>query len=356
MARSRKSQGKEAAKAASESVVSVDTQRSLNKLARTARELRAANRNLTEHVDALEARLDSVLAIQHAPIKPYRIKKPTKSKDGRNNGVSVSLCSDLHVEEKVDPKTVSGLNEHNLAIADEKLHRYWHNVVKLVKKEQSVVNIQAHILWLGGDLYTGHIHDDHPETCELSPTQCLVWLRERIGAGIRHLLEHMDVPEIIVACNYGNHGRTTMKPRASTAAKHSYEWLLYQILQADFADEDRIKFLVSDGYHLYVDVSGYIIRFHHGDWVSYYGGVAGLHVPMWKAVQSWNQGRHADLDVFGHFHTKVDLEYAVGNSSLIGYSAYSQKIKAKPEIPQQVLFFIDTDRHRKSGVYPIHVT
>jgi hypothetical protein len=72
-------------------------------------------------------------------------------------------------------------------------------------------------------------------------------------------------------------------------------------------------------------------------------------------VDKWNEGRHAHLTVLGHWHQKLDLEYAVVNGSLIGFSPFSEWIGASPEIAQQVFNTVDLDRRQKTGVFPIHV-
>jgi hypothetical protein len=266
------------------------------------------------------------------------------------------MASDLHVEEIVDPLTVNGKNQHNLEIAEEKLHRYWRNVVRLVKKEQVEADIQTHIAWIGGDLFTGHIHEEFPETTELTPTQAVLWLRPRIRDGIRFLRDELDVPEILVPWNHGNHGRTTMKPRVSTAADHSYEYMLGQIIAEDLKGDDGIKVLVANGYHQYVDCHDFMIRFSHGDWLQYGGGVGGLSIPLNKAIDNWNKSQFANLDVLGHWHQLLDLQYAVVNGSLIGWSAYSLKIKARFEPPRQGFFLVDLERKEKTGFFPVHVT
>ena len=327
----------------------------LDQARRTNSELRRMNRFLTEELKAQNEKIDLLLEVHAAPDKPYKIRSP---KGGRKKTpvVSCSMASDLHVEEVVDPKTVNGLNEHNLEIAEDKLFRYWRNVVRLVKKEQAEADIQTHIQWIGGDLFTGHIHEEFPEITELSPTQAVLWLRPRIRDGIRFLRKELDVPEILVPWSYGNHGRTTIRPRVATAADHSYEWMLGQIIAEDLKGDDGIKVLVANGYHLYVDCDGYTVRFHHGDWLNYQGGVGGLTIPLNKAIDSWNKTRPANLDVLGHWHQWMDLQYALVNGSLIGFSPYALRIKARYEPPRQGFFLIDLERKEKTGSFPVHVT
>jgi len=266
------------------------------------------------------------------------------------------MLSDLHVEERVDKRKVNGLNEHNLAIAGDKLERAFLSIAKLVKKEQREADIRTLVLWLGGDLFSGHIHEDLVEVCELTPSQAIIWLRERILAGIRYLLAELDVERLLIVCSYGNHGRSTLKSRVSTLAEHSWEWLLYQVLQSDLAAEKRVHFEIAAGYITYVDLGGFTIRFHHGDYIGYQGGVGGITIPLRKAVDAWNVGQHADLDVIGHWHQRISLEWVEVNGSLIGFAPFSIRVKARLEPPQQSFFLVDLERRRKTGSFPVFVT
>ena len=80
--------------------------------------------------------------------------------------------------------------------------------------------------------------------------------------------------------------------------------------------------------------------------IRYQGGVGGVYIPVNKAISQWSRAKHADLDVFGHFHqAKHDVRF-ISNGSLIGYNAFAISIKADFEPPKQAFFLID----RKRGV------
>jgi hypothetical protein len=145
-------------------------------------------------------------------------------------------------------------------------------------------------------------------------------------------------------------GNTTLKPRHSTAYKNSYEWLLYKLLEQEITD--GVTWLVGESYHTYLEIYGKSIRLHHGDGLKYQGGVGGLTIPTEKAISSWNKGRHADLDIFGHWHTSQQNPKWVSNGSLVGANSYSISIKAPYEPPQQTYFLFDAKRGR-TGTWPI---
>jgi hypothetical protein len=155
---------------------------------------------------------------------------------------------------------------------------------------------------------------------------------------------------ILIPCSIGNHGRTTIKPRHSTAYKNSYEWLLYKLLEQEITD--GVTWFIGESYHTYLNVYDKTFRFHHGDGLKYQGGIGGLTIPVEKAIASWNKGKQADIDIFGHWHTSQQNPKWISNGSLVGHNAYSISIKAAYEPPQQTYFLFDNKRGR-TGTWPI---
>jgi hypothetical protein len=128
------------------------------------------------------------------------------------------------------------------------------------------------------------------------------------------------------------------------------------MLARAFKDEKRVKFIIPTSYHSFLDVSGYTIRFSHGHAIRYAGGVGGIFIPCKKAIAQWNKARHADLDVFGHFHQTRDGGDFICNGSLIGWNEFANFIKADYEKPKQVFFLVDHNRKEKTVTAPIFLT
>jgi hypothetical protein len=178
------------------------------------------------------------------------------------------------------------------------------------------------------------------------------WLCE----GIDYILKELSVDRLYIPTSFGNHGRIHQgKPRVATAGSHNIEQLVYWLLDLKYEEDDRVVFDTSNTKLKYIDLGGFMLRFGHGDepgW-RFSGGVGGLTIPFNKAVSKLNNETKADLDIRGHYHVKIDLEYALFNGSMIGTSEYSRFFGYEP--PQQVLAFIDRERNRKAGVFPIFV-
>jgi hypothetical protein len=300
--------------------------------------------NLVEELRTLRARqafIDTVASYK-APPKIMSREKTS----GLREMTAVVLASDWHVEEPVEPAAVAFRNEYNMEIAAQRVERFFRGIIWNIEHHRASkrIAIRDLVLWLGGDLMTGYIHPELMEMNALSPTETVRWLIPRLRDGIATVLEQLGLDRIVVPCSYGNHGRTGDKPRVSTGYANSYEWLMYHMIAREFEKDKRVYFEVTDSAHQYVQVYDWTLHFHHGDEVKYMGGVGGLGIPLLKAVPMWDRVKPSDVHNIGHHHTLRDFGRAVANGSLIGFGAYSQKIHAEFEVPQQAMYYMDKTR------------
>ncbi len=291
-------------------------------------------------------RLNAILGLKKslAGVPPARLK--VKAKNKITDATAVMVASDWHIEERVDPKTVDGMNEFTPDIAKARATHFFSNGLKIVQMCRHESNIKTLILALLGDFISGYIHEDLAESNFLSPTEATLMAYRLICGGIDYLLEEGDFDQILIPCTFGNHARTTKKMRCNTGAKNSYEWMMYQLLAEQYVNEPRVKFSIANGYFVFVDVYGKTIRFHHGDEVRYAGGVGGLTIPLNKAIAQWNKMRPVYLDVLGHWHSRHCMSNVVVNGSLIGFSPFSIRIKASYEEPVQSFFLMHPNPKR----------
>lgn len=272
---------------------------------------------------------------------------------GAASATAFAICSDWHVEENVSKASVNGMNEYSLAIADQRITKLTASILRLVEIERNGAEIDTLVLAMLGDFLSGFIHEELVETNELTPTQTILWLIERVGKLIATIRSKGGFKRILIPCSFGNHGRTTRKPRHATGAANSYEWMMYHVLAAQYSE--GVEWQIADAYHNYLSVYGRTVRTHHGDGLQYQGGIGGLTIPVEKAIASWNKARVADLDIFGHWHTQQQNPKWISNGSLIGYNAYSVAIKAPFEPPQQT-FFLYTEKRGRTVTAPIFLT
>lgn len=300
----------------------------------------------------LQAQNDDLLAqvslIKRAEeITTYQIKaKPSST----GEATAVVLASDFHSEELVRGESVSGLNEFNLTLSEKRIKLFFQNIVRLIKDKQEATKIRTLVLALLGDFITGKIHEEI-ETL-LDPAEAVVNIQNHLASGIKHLLQNTDV-DILLPCHSGNHGRQTKTTHQGAEHANSNEYLMYHMLANHFAKEKRVKFLIAKGYHSYMDICGFKIRFHHGHNIKYGGGVGGITIPTAKAIAQWNKANNVDLDCFGHFHQLRFGGNFICNGSLIGYNAFALAIKADYEKPKQAFFLVNHKRKEVADFNPI---
>lgn len=292
--------------------------------------------------------LETILSVKDQ-VNTYTIHM---SKSTGGEAVAVAVASDWHVEENVDPETVNGTNEYTMAIAKKRAEKFFQHTLQLVQKEQQAVKIDTLVLGLLGDFFSGNIHEELLETCEVAPNDAMLFAQNLVASGIKFLLANSKL-KIIVPCCVGNHSRMTHKVHMATETGNSLEWAMYNFLAKYFEDEPRIEFVLTRSYHNYIDINGFVIRFHHGHSIKYGGGIGGLTTPVIKAIDKFNLARKADLDVFGHFHQKMDGGRFIINGSLIGDTPYGKRLGFTGR-PEQVFFLVDKKRG-KTVVCPILV-
>ena len=196
---------------------------------------------------------------------------PGKVSKGRASAI---LCvNDWHAESCVKRESVDGVNEFNLQVADRRIKRTWQKALWLLDFVRNISNVRELVVWLGGDLINGAIHEELQEQNFLGPTEAVLYVQDHIASGLELLLRESRVDHVTVVTAYGNHGRTIPKRRIAMGYRHSWEWLSYSNLASYYRKRPKVTFKVEQGYHNWLDVQGHPICFHHGDAIRYAGGV-----------------------------------------------------------------------------------
>jgi len=320
----------------------IKTIRSLESQLTAARaQLRLERQKRSQAEDELvraEQNLETVLATRD---KVARHELRPGGRQSRGQATAVLCCNDWHVEGCVTRESVDGANEFNLTIAAQRITRTWQKALYLLDFARHISNIRELVVWLGGDLINGTIHQELEEANFLGPTEAVLYVQDQVAAGLDLLLSEADVEQLTVVTSFGNHGRTTPRRRIATGYRHSWEWLAYQNLARHYRQRPNVTFKVESGYHNWLSVQGYDVRFHHGDAVHFGGGVGGVMIPLRKKIAQWNKRRRAHLDVLGHFHQFIDGWDFVVCGCLIGYDAYAVEIGAEFQQPTQTFLVID---------------
>ena len=282
------------------------------------------------------------LSIDYTPPKVIK----AKSKTGTGEGTAIALASDWHVYETVKPEQVNGLNSYNPDIAKLSVTEFFNGILAWTEIHRTRLNIKTLVLALLGDFITNMLFEDAKEDNAGPVQEEVLFALRLICGGIDMLLENGGFDKIIIPCCAGNHARDIKEVhRASGKSLHTYEWLMYKFMsEFIYQDDSRVEFQIVDGYHNFLNIYGKIVRFHHGDWVRYMGGIGGLTIPMNKAIKAWNVGSPVDFDAFAHWHQTMNPGLFISNGSVIGYNPCAVKIKAEYERPQQSLLIADSER------------
>ncbi len=333
----------------------------LKEKARSARtELRAVVKDLERRNGELEeanAFLLGVNELKHEWTPQPIVTCAKKPRKGLPEATYVSLASDWHVEERVRPEQIGFRNEYNPEIAQERARQFWRSNLTMLNAARAAWHIDQYLLWLGGDLITGYIHEEYEADNYLSPTEATLLAFQMLVEGIDYLLAESDCPRILIATSNGNHGRTGKKKRVTDDFRNSYEFMLYQLLAMHYKDEKRIRFQLGTGYYNVVDVYGFEVRFSHGDAVRSGGGVGGLAPPLYRRIGKLAQGGDSvNLDCMGHHHQLDFLRLFARNGSLIGWNQFAEFLGCEPEPPQQASFVVDSKHQIACNMNPILVT
>lgn len=272
-------------------------------------------------------------------------------------GVPTLLVSDLHWGEVVDGRQINGVNQYNLDIAHSRIRHLAERTVHLCEIISPKMEYPGLVLPLGGDMFSGNIHDELTATNELNSMPCVLDLYGTLVWMIKFFLEYF--PAIFIPCVTGNHGRDTKKIWSKDRHHTSFDWLLYCMLAKYFEDNKRVTFLIPDGPDAYYQVYSHTYLLSHGDQFRGGDGVIGILGPIVRGdhkKRSRNMQIHMGYDTMlcGHFHQYVQLQRLIVNGSLKGYDEYAYANNFPYEPAQQALW-LTHPKYRITYRMPVQV-
>lgn len=313
----------------------------------TEKKLKQAEQDLVLADQKLEA-----FCYMNENAKPRKYKRGRQTR-GKGQATAIVCVNDWHGEELVDPQLVCGVNEFNQEIAERRIARVWEQALYLIEFARNIAAIEEVVLWAGGDLMNGMIHEEYQQANWAGPTDAALWIQDHLVSGIRILLDETKVKNFRFLASHGNHGRSTKKKRPHTQFAHSWERLIFSNVANAYKNDKRVASYVEKGQLLHASIQGHLCRFTHGDSIKFYGGIGGIMGPASKRMQAWNQQHGpAELTVIGHFHQYLSTPYFVACGCLVGFDPYAQYIGARTEAPTQTLIIVDRE-HGKVMDLPI---
>lgn len=337
---------------------SVEMARARNEKAKEARRMGTVLAQKEREVELLTKEVRCLRDVHESSTK---VKEPSwvlKSHAGDGlTGVPTLLLSDLHWSEVVDPKQIGGVNEYNLAIANERFKYVIEMTIDLCIKHIAKPNYPGIVVALDGDIFSGDIHEELQDTNEVPTLVALLDAQAAIKWGLKRLADAFG--NVFVPSVPGNHGRTSRKPRCKDAVYTNYDWLLAKELELSLKDDKRITFRVSDSldtqYRVYN--TGYLLT--HGDQFKGGSGIAGIQTPLAlgnhrKSKRQSSLGLPYDWMLLGHFHQWMVGNGFIVNNSLKGYDEFAFKMNFPFSYPGQGLW-ITHPRHGITYTMPIEI-
>lgn len=317
----------------------------------------AAVGRLVAEVESLRRTLGWIESVDGAALDPPKWLAPAPPRAAKRATLML-LLSDMHFDEIVRPEEVGGLNAYNRQIAEGRLHEWCDNAVKVARHYLQGVAYDGVVLMLGGDTFSGDIHEELTQTNEDTALGSLLHWSEQLAAVTARLLDEFGKVHVVAVP--GNHGRTTRKPRAKLRARTNFDWLLAKQLERHFATHKGATFQVSDDADAHFAVYGRGQLLTHGDQVNGGSGIGGIWPPIMrlrarKAERAMAIGKPFEALWMGHWHQLIQTPSLVINGSTKGMDEYAWLNNFGAEPPQQALAVV-TPEHGVTVQAPVFCT
>ena len=300
---------------------------------------------LDKRIEALEQKCDLLTALDGVEANPPKWLQPKKGGEGR--GIANLMLSDLHLDEVVAPEQMNYVNAYDREIATFRLRRTFEKAIEHTRDYLSGVKYEGFGLWLGGDLFSGNIHEELRNTNEAPILASLDYWVDPMVAGMKMLADHfgkVHVPSVV-----GNHGRMTHKPIMKSRVQDNFDWFFTRVLQRELRGDNRFTWDIPHTADVIVQQYGTRILMTHGDSAKGGGGISGIFTPL--SLMNFRKGKnYAAMDnpydhlIMGHFHQLIWGPSFTVNGSLKGYDEYAAINNFGFEEPQQAMWVTTPER------------
>lgn len=306
-----------------------------------------------KRADAIERELGIVTSLGVAGQPDWMTRPPKSTK--KHHATPHLLLSDLHLDEVVNPAEMSGVNAYNRAIAEQRLERTIANFIRICRDHWSGLTYDGAVVALGGDIFSGEIHEELKETNADTLLGSLHHWIDPLASALTVIADEFGKVHVPVVV--GNHGRTTRKPRAKLRVRSNFDWALGHALARTFDGDNRVTFDIPESADCRFEVYDSAIMLTHGDQVSGGAGIGGIWPPLMrlaarKRARGDATGESFDLMICGHWHQLVYGPDFIVNGSLKGYDEYAAVSNFAFEPPQQAAWLM-VPGHGKTWTAPI---
>lgn len=327
-----------------------------------AQELRSLRKQLAEALvrTARDERYESFIArVESSPTVPPAWISPAKVSTKNRLVIPTAFLSDPHFDEVIFPAQVNGVNAYNREIGAQRLEQFFKSAVKVGKEFLKGLSFPGICVPLGGDMFSGNIHEELKETNEGSLCEAILHWLAPMEAGLTLLAE--EYGKVYLPCVVGNHTRLTRKPINKGRVRDNIDWLFYQLLAKSFAGDPRLQFDISESPDLNYQLYRTRYCLTHGDQFNGGSGISGVFAPLMigdarKRKKSTATNQSYDYLVMGHWHQLMSARGVIINGSLKGYDEYAFNKNFDYEPPQQAFWLTSAERKEIWAFSPLHVT
>lgn len=317
--------------------------------------------DLRRDADTAEAIRQEIFGLAAHTTEPPAWLSGRNIKNGERGG-PLTVWSDFHYGEVIDPAQIGGVNAFNMDIAKIRFNKLVNTTIDLCFNHmgRANVNYPGIVVALGGDLIGGDIHEELARTNDRTPHQSVNDLTDLLGAGIETMAGKFG--RVFVPCVVGNHGRSTHKPMMKNRVYTNFDWSIYCALERDFKKDKRIKIMVPSEADAHFTLFGHRFLLTHGDSLGVKGGdgIIGSIGPIMRGLMKLHASkaqisRDFDTAVICHWHQYLTLPGLIVNGALKGYDEFSMlALRAKFQRPTQALTFIHPE-HGVTAQWPVYL-
>lgn len=315
-----------------------------------ARERRSNKRSIGDE-RVLMAIEDAITRVEPVVLPPFSSSAALRgNQDSAAHHRHAAVWSDWHYGETVDRAQMNGLNQFDVATAEDRVEQLVRSMLAFKRVSPDLTGLD---IWALGDMASGAIHGLE-ETNEVPAAEQFVRVGYLMASAIERLAPHYA--DISCAGIVGNHPRPGKEP----ASKDSYnngDWIAYHVAKAATSHLPNVTWEIPTGGMIVRQFAGKNFLLWHGDGVRSsmpgvpWGGIA-RRVNVLKDTYA-AMGIRIDYVVVGHFHQRCIVPGVYMNGSLVGPNEYGIKNFGGGEAPRQLLLEFDEKRSRETAIKTI---
>ena len=317
----------------------------VEKFKRERDDARRERDQLDRRLAELNQKCDLLTSIDSVEATPPTWLSPAKAKQG--HGIVNLMLSDLHLDEVVFPAQMNNVNAYNRKIAAFRLERTFVKFVQQFRDYLTGIEYDGCAVWLGGDIFSGNIHEELKQTNETPIMASLDYWIDPMVAGLRMLADEfgrVHIPSVV-----GNHGRNTYKPIMKNRVEDNFDWLFARVLHRELRADQRFTWDIPLSADVIVSQYDTKILMTHGDQARGGSGIAGIQTPL--ALMNFRKSKNYgamdnpyDHLVLGHFHSYMTLPGLTVNGSLKGFDEYAAISNFSFQEPMQACWVTTPER------------